>query len=261
MLHFAPALLWTSLLLASPPCQREAKLSALVVEVMSADYRGDRAALARLDDALAELGGEPLGEYREYWRGFARWRRALNGFNETPTPADIEDDLVQGIARFRKALEIRPEWIEPKIGIVGCTGSRLYLAGSDEARKKTILTESRPDFEAMQKEGGENPRALWLMGGYQAYRGDSEKAVETLRKGLAASRRDATADPAAPAWAPTWGGPENLMNLAYIASHAKTPDKAVALAYAEGAATAVPHWHYVRDILLPQIQDLPEARR
>jgi hypothetical protein len=261
MLHFAPALLWTSLLLASPPCQREAKLSALAAEVLSADYRGDRAALSLLDSALAELGGDPLGEYREYWRGFARWRRALNGFNETPTPADIEADLVAAIARFRAALAIRAGWIEPKIGIVGCTGSRIYLAGADEAKKNAILTEARPDFEAVTKEGGDNPRALWLMGGFQAYRGDNTKAVETLRKGLAAAWRDSTASPAPAPWAPAWGGPENLMNLAYIASHGAAPDKAVALAYAQGAATAVPSWHYVRDILLPQIQGLPDGSR
>jgi hypothetical protein len=33
----------------------------------------------------------------------------------------------------------------------------------------------------------------------------------------------------------------------------------LALAYAEGALTAVPEWHYVRDILLPQIEALPVA--
>ena len=47
------------------------------------------------------------------------------------------------------------------------------------------------------------------------------------------------------------------MNLAYMYSHAGTPDRTAALAYAEGAVTAVPEWHYVRDILLPQIQALP----
>ena len=47
------------------------------------------------------------------------------------------------------------------------------------------------------------------------------------------------------------------MNLAYIYSRANPPDRAVALAYAEGAATAVPEWHFVRDILIPQIEALP----
>jgi hypothetical protein len=49
------------------------------------------------------------------------------------------------------------------------------------------------------------------------------------------------------------------MNLAYLYSHAPKPDRALALAYAEGALTAVPEWHYVRDILLPQIEALPVA--
>ena len=47
------------------------------------------------------------------------------------------------------------------------------------------------------------------------------------------------------------------MNLAYLHSRATPPDRAVALAYAEGAATAVPEWHFVRDILIPQIEALP----
>jgi hypothetical protein len=47
------------------------------------------------------------------------------------------------------------------------------------------------------------------------------------------------------------------MNLAYIYSRATPPDRSVALAYAEGAATAVPEWHFVRDILIPQIEALP----
>jgi hypothetical protein len=49
------------------------------------------------------------------------------------------------------------------------------------------------------------------------------------------------------------------MNLAYTYSHAKAPDRAAALAYAEGGVTAVPEWHYVRDILLPQIEALPSS--
>ena len=46
------------------------------------------------------------------------------------------------------------------------------------------------------------------------------------------------------------------MNLAWMYSHAATPDRAAALAYAEGAVTAVPEWPYVRDVLLPQIEAL-----
>jgi hypothetical protein len=247
------------------PCAGE-RMSSIVREVMLADYRGDRAVLERLDLMLGELDGQGLGEYLEYWQGFARWRRALNGFNETPTPSDLADDLEKGIAHFRKSLGLRPDWIEPKIGIVGCGASLLYLAGNDEAKKQALRKEFVPMLQAVQKDGAENARALWLIGGMQfgappPYGGDIVKATATLTHGLAAAWSESAAKPAASPWVPTWGGAENLMNLAYIWSHAPAPNKSQALAYAQGALTAVPEWHYVKDILLPQIQKLPEASR
>jgi hypothetical protein len=246
-----------------PACAQE-KLSALATQVVSADYRGDREALAKLDSLLAGLDGKTLVEYRAYWRGFARWRRALNGFNETPTPVDIGDDLEKAIVHFREALERKPGWIEPRIGIVGCAASQLYLAGKDEAKRQAILAEFVPMVQGVQKDGAENARALWLIGGMQfgappPYGGNVPKAVATLGRGLAAAWSESTSKPAPPPWAPAWGGPENLMNLAYVRSHEATPNKDAALAYAQGALTAAPEWHYVRDILLPQIQKLPDA--
>jgi hypothetical protein len=241
-------------------------VAAIAKEVMLADYRGDRAALDRLDVVLGELDGQTLGEYREYWRGFARWRRALNGFNETPTPADLAEDLEKAIGYFRKSLDLRPNWIEARIGIVGCGASLLYLAGNDEAKKESLRKEFVPMLQGVQRDGAENPRALWLVGGVQfgappPYGGDVGKATATLAHGLAASWSESTLRPGASPWVPTWGGPENLMNLAYVWSHAATPDKNQALAYAQGALTAAPEWHYVKDILLPQIQRLPEVSR
>jgi hypothetical protein len=38
-------------------------------------------------------------------------------------------------------------------------------------------------------------------------------------------------------------------------------NKAAALAYALGALIAAPEWHYVRDILLPQIEAMPEPTK
>jgi hypothetical protein len=49
------------------------------------------------------------------------------------------------------------------------------------------------------------------------------------------------------------------MNLAYMYAHAPAPDRDLALAYASGALVAVPDWHYVRDVLVPQIEALPAA--
>ena len=89
--------------------------------------------------------------------------------------------------------------------------------------------------------------------------GDWTKAAATLRKGVAGAWKEASAATPAPPWAPTWGGAENLMNLAYLHSHLPTPDRATALAYAEGALTKAPEWHYVKDVQLPQIEALPPS--
>jgi hypothetical protein len=49
------------------------------------------------------------------------------------------------------------------------------------------------------------------------------------------------------------------MNLAYFYSRAPNPDRAAAIAYAQGALVSVPQWHYVSDVLLPQIEAMPAA--
>jgi hypothetical protein len=263
MTPVAWALVFTTLVPLVSPSFREAKLAALVAEVRSADYRGDRAALARLDANLGELDDAALADYRDYWRGFARWRRALNGFNETPTPTDLTSDLESAVAHFRSSLERRPDWIEAKLALVGCWGNLAYLAGSDMEKKKPLLAELIPVYKWLEANGRDNPRALWIIGGMQfaappPYGGDVARATATLRRGVELAWREAAASvEPSPAWVPAWGGPENLMNLAYMYSHVGTPDRAAALAYAEGAVTAVPEWHYVRDVLLPQIEALP----
>ncbi len=247
------------------PCaqaQTEARLSELVAAVRSADYRGDREALERLDAALGKVPDSSLDEYRSYWRGFARWRRAINGFNETPTPADLRADLEAAVGHFRDALALHPGWIEPKLAMVGCWGSLIYLAGDDAARRQSILAEGVPAMRSLPAEGPDNPRVLWILGGMQLSAPpptgtDPAMAAATMRKGVEASWREASAG-AKPPWVPAWGGPENLMNLAYLYSHSAAKDRTAALAYAQGALVAVPEWHYVRDILLPQIDSMSQ---
>ena len=250
---------------ASPaPALETCRLDALAREVLAADYRGDRAELARLDAELGKLPDGGLAEYREYWRGFARWRRAINAFNETPAPDDLASDLETAIAHFRASLARRPDWIEDKLALVGCWGNLLYLAGKDEAKRKALLDEAVPTFRWLMQNAGDNPRALWIKGGMEMSAppptgGDFAKAAVTLEHGVASAWREAAAEAETPGYEPRWGGPENLMDLAYLYSHAPEKDRRTALAYARGALTAVPSWHYVRDLLLPQIERLPTA--
>jgi hypothetical protein len=241
------------------------RLVALVGAVRGADYRGERDELRRLAAALDSVEDPSLVAYQRYWQGFAQWRRALNGFNETPWPADLKDDLEAAVSSFRAALAAKPDWIEAKVGIVGCSASLLYLAEDQPGRDK-LRAEYVPLFKEMAAQGDENPRALWLVGGAQLgapppYGGDAPKAAATMRRGLEAARREAASRAAMPAYVPAWGGPENLMNLAYLYSHSALQDRATALAYAEGALVAVPDWHYVRDVLMEQIRGMAEPGR
>jgi hypothetical protein len=234
----------------------------VVRRIQDADYRGTRTDLKTLAGILEGMKDPQLSAYRHYWRGFALWRRALNGFNETPTPQDLEDDLKAAIASFRTALVEKPGWIEAQLGIMGCAGPLLFLARDDAPRQKAVLQEYLPVAREASERGAENPRALWLIGQSQLgapppYGGDATKAAATFHRGIEAAiaeARQISADE--PLWIPRWGGAENLMNLAYLYSHSALANRDLALAYAEGALVAVPEWHYVRQILWSQIQDL-----
>ena len=75
--------------------------------------------------------------------------------------------------------------------------------------------------------------------------------VETYRRGLANARKQKRATSPLE---PSWGEPELLMSLAWTSLNQVTPDVAAAEKYAQEALALVPHWHYVKNILMPQIQ-------
>ena len=83
--------------------------------------------------------------------------------------------------------------------------------------------------------------------------GGEKKAIETYERGLELARKQkgSVTDPLEP----TWGEPEMLMNLAWSSQNRATPDSDAAEKNARAALAIVPSWHYVRDILLPQIRD------
>ena len=188
------ALIFTAAMLVPPatlPCAKEAKLSALVVEVRSADYRGDRAALARLDQMLGELDDERLAEYRDYWRGFARWRRAQNGFNETPTPAD----LVRGPRARGRPLQGGPR-AAARLGRGEARDGRLLGQPRLPRRRRRGEEEGDPRRAraGLQVASWRTARTIRAPSGSSAacssrrrrpYGGDIAKAAATLRRGVA----------------------------------------------------------------------------
>jgi hypothetical protein len=84
------------------------------------------------------------------------------------------------------------------------------------------------------------------------------QALAGYHRGVSIARR--TAAPS-DSLEPSWGEAELSMSLAWSHLNATTPDFAAAEVHARQALALVPHWTYVRDILLPQIQQTRAQRR
>src|SRR5262249_48296387 len=132
----------------------------------------------------------------------------------------------------------------------------------DPEKRKAILDEYVPIGRTLQTDAPDNPRVLWIVGGLQLGAppptgGDPARAAVTMRKGVECAWRESLAGGKTP-WEPAWGGAETLMKRAWLCSSGALADKAAARAYAQGALTVVPEWHYVKDVLLPKIEAMPE---
>src|ERR1700723_2838122 len=243
----------------------------IVTQIQRADYEGDRLALKRLHDELMPIPEDnKLASRVLYWRGFALWRGAINGFNETPTPEDLEEDLTQAVTDFKAAIARDPAFVESKIGAGSSLGYLMYLHKNDQTRVQELLQQSSPLLKEAMATAPDNPRLLWVLGPIRwssppELGGGQDKAFEIYNKGLGLEavrnhKRDVV-DPLEP-W---WGEPELLMSLAWSNLNRTTPDLKAADQYAQSALKLVPYWPYVRDILMPQIQaaqakaDLPVA--
>jgi hypothetical protein len=267
LLWFVFVVLGVSALAAARPAVRTGDKAAsvlsrdsavgIVQQIQRADYEGDRPALKRLHDQLAPIPDDnKLASRVLYWRGFAMWRKAINGFNESPTPTDLEEDLTQAVTDFRDAIARDPAFVEPKIGAGSSLGYLMYLHKNDPTRIQELLQQSSPLLKEAMATAPDNPRLLWVLGPIRwssppERGGGQDKAFELYNRGLEAVRtqkRDV-----GDALEPSWGEPELLMNLAWSNLNRTTPDLNAAEQDAQAALKLVPYWHYVRDILEPQI--------
>src|SRR5580692_5863058 len=230
----------------------------IVTQIQRADYEGDRPALKRLHDELTPIPEDKkLASLVLYWRGFAMWRRAINGFNETPTPKDLEEDLMQAVTDFKDAITRDPAFVESKIGAGSSLGYLTYLHKNDPTRVQELLQQSSPLLKEAMATAPDNPRLLWVLGPIRwssppARGGGQDKAFDGYNRGLEAVRNQKgdASDPLEP----SWGAPELLMSLAWSNLNRTTPDLNAAEQDAQAALKMVPYWHYVRDILIPQIR-------
>jgi hypothetical protein len=236
----------------------------VVEQIKRADYEGDRAALKRLHGELAPaFDNKTLASRELYWRGFALWRSAINGFNDSVAPKELEEDLNGAIADFSDSLAQDPAFVESKIAEGSCYGYLMYLNMKDPARMQEMIQHSSPLLKEAMAAEPDNPRLLWVLGPIRwssppERGGGQDKAFELYDRGLATIRKSpAVNDPLQP----SWGEAELLMNRAWSNLHRTAPDLSAAQKDAEAALTLVPYWHYVRDILMPQIKDAQAKAR
>jgi tetratricopeptide (TPR) repeat protein len=250
---------------AAPTDRPRDTVIKLVSQIQKADYQGDRAALQHLYADLEPFATEEkLASRVRYWRGFALWRRAINGFNESADPKDLEHDLTQAIAEFKESTAKDPVFVDSKVGTISCLGSLIYLALGHADRVQELIAQSSPLVKELRTSSPENPRFAWVLGPIlwnipPERGGGHDQAIENYQKGLEAARKlkDTPGDPLDP----SWGEPELLMSLAWSNLNRTSPDLNAADKYAHSALALVPYWHYVRDILLPQIQTAKGAAK
>jgi tetratricopeptide (TPR) repeat protein len=249
----------TTLAFGNPPKLDRAAATKIVVQIQRADYEGDRAALKRLyADLTPDSTDKHVASRFRYWRGFAMWRRAQNGFNESADPKELEADLQQAVVEFNEALELDPDFVDAKVGDAACFSNLAFLKFKRGEPAQDLLVKSGQLLKEGQAQAPENPRLFWVLGANlwyapPQYGGGQDKAFETYQKGLELSRKQNTQS--SDVLEPSWGEPELLMNLAWANLHRTAPDLDAADRYAHSALQIVPYWHYVRDILIPQIND------
>lgn len=253
---------------ASAADQSRDRAIKIVAQIQRADYEGDRVALKRLHAELTPfVENKDFASRVLYWRGFALWRRAINGFNDQVDQAELKDDLELALGEFNEAAKRDPAFADAKIGALSCLGFIAFVVhqqDSGSAQIQELIQQARQLRKDAEAAAPDNPRLPWVMGpmiwNSPPERGGGQaKAMEGYEKGLEAihNHKASASDPLEP----VWGEPELLMSLAWSNLNRTTPDLSAAEQEARSALELVPYWHYVRDILLPQIQDARKKRQ
>jgi len=232
------------------------QIAPIVAQIQHADYAGDRAAMQKgCDDLKPFLEDKEIVSRIRYWRGFAQWRRAINGFNDSVDPKELGQDLKTALDEFKIAMEKDPTFVDAEVGTISCLGYLAFMNRKDQARAKELVGQIIPLVKEATDMAPDNPRLIWVRGPIlwntpSERGGGQDKAIESYQRGLeVCSKIKAGDEPLEP----SWGKPELMMSLAYSYLNTKPADVNTAERYARGALEIVPYWHYVRDILLPQI--------
>jgi len=241
---------------ASPANDAREQAARIVAQIQRADYEGNQVAMQRgYDDLKPFLEYQELASRIRYWRGFAKWRRAINGFNDSVDPKELEQNLKTALDEFNIAMEEDPTFVDAKVGTISCLGYLAFMNRKDQARAKELVGQIMPLVKEADEIAPDNPRLIWVHGPIlwntpPERGGGQDKAIENYRRGLEVCSKNKARDDALE---PSWGKPELMMSLAYSYLNTKPSDINAAERYARGAIEIIPYWHYVGDILLPQI--------
>jgi hypothetical protein len=232
------------------------QIAPILAQIQHADFAGDQVAMQKgYDDLKPFLEDMALASRIRYWRGFAQWRRAINGFNDSIDRKELEQNLKTALDEFKIATEKDPTFMDAKVGTISCLGYLAFMNRQDQARAKELVGQIVPLVKEATDIAPDNPRLIWVRGPIlwntpPERGGGHDKAIENYRRGLEVCSKIKTGnDPLEP----SWGKAELMMSLAYSYLNTTPSDVSAAERYARTALEVVPYWHYVRDILLPQI--------
>ena len=122
---------------ATPANDSREQAARIVAQIQQADYKGDQAAMQRgYDDLKPFLEDQELASRVRYWRGFAQWRRAINGFNDSIDPKELEQNLKTALDEFKIAMEKDPTFVDAKVGTISCLGYLAFMNRKDQPRAK-----------------------------------------------------------------------------------------------------------------------------
>jgi hypothetical protein len=181
--------------------------------------------------------------------------------------AELQEDLKLALDDFKDASGKDPAFADARIASLSCLGFLAFSVSQQEPASPRIqefvaqARQLRKDAEAAVPD---NPRLPWVMGPMiwntpPERGGGQEKAIEGYEKALEAIRKHKTT--AVGPLEPSWGEPELLMSLAWSNLNRTSPDLKAAEQQARAALKLVPWWHYVRDILMPQIQETQKKQK
>ncbi|HKF94300.1 MAG TPA: hypothetical protein VKB96_06800, partial [Gammaproteobacteria bacterium] len=228
---------------ATPANDARQQVAPIVAQIQRADYEGDRAAMQRgYDDLKPLMEDQKLASRIRYWRGFAQWRRAINGFNDSIPPNELEKDLKTALDEFKVAIEKDPTFVDAKVGTISCLGFLAFMNRKDQVRAKELIGQILPLVKEADEMAPDNPRLIWVHGPIlwnspPERGGGQQKAIENYQRGLdVCSKIKPSDDPLEP----SWGKPELLMSLAYCYLNANKPDVNAAERNARAALEIVP---------------------